>query len=194
MQTALDDLDESAFAKRPDVAITGQPIRTLPPPVLERVIMELGRQALTEVYRQLLLRVISGEWVEYLTQVEALRVSIGVESYGQDPLVQYKLRASDLFDALQDNIQLGVVSRMFTFRPQEIATAQVNVSRSEAAPSLSDDLLSALPEATEAPEQQAKEEQSEEEQEAPQAEQPARQAVSQPTASRSARRRRHRRR
>jgi len=156
--------------------------------------MELGRQALTEVYRQLLLRVISGEWVEYLTQVEALRVSIGVESYGQDPLVQYKLRASDLFDALQDNIQLGVVSRMFTFRPQEIATAQVNVSRSEAAPSLSDDLLSALPEVAEAPKQQAKEEQPEEEQEAPQVERPARQAVSQPTASRSARRRRHRRR
>jgi len=77
-----------------------------------------------------LLRVISGEWVEYLTQVEALRVSIGVESYGQDPLVQYKLRASDLFDALQDNIQLGVVSRMFTFRPQEIATAQVEKTQS----------------------------------------------------------------
>jgi preprotein translocase subunit SecA len=194
MQTALDDRAtgsrlENAFTKRPDVAITGQPIRTLPPPVLERVIMELGRQALTEVYRQLLLRVISGEWVEYLTQVEALRVSIGVESYGQDPLVQYKLRASDLFDALQDNIQLGVVSRMFTFRPQEIATAQVNVSRSEAIPPLSE-----LPEVAEAPEQQAQGEQPEEEQEAPQAERPARQAVSSPTASRSARRRRHRRR
>jgi preprotein translocase subunit SecA len=156
--------------------------------MLERVIMELGRQALTEVYRQLLLRVISGEWVEYLTQVEALRVAIGVESYGQDPLVQYKLRASDLFHALQDNIRLGVVSRMFTFRPQEFAPAQVSVSRSEAVPSLSE-----LPEAAEVPEQE-EEQQPEEQGEAPEVERPTSKVVSEPTASRSARRRRHRRR
>ncbi len=43
---------------------------------------ELGRRALTEVYRQLLLGVITELWVEYLTQMEALRVSIGLEAYG----------------------------------------------------------------------------------------------------------------
>jgi preprotein translocase subunit SecA len=36
------------------------------------VLDELGRQALTEVYRQLLLGVISELWVEYLTNMEAL--------------------------------------------------------------------------------------------------------------------------
>ncbi len=52
------------------------------------VVDELGRQALTEVYRQLLLGVISELWVDYLTQMEALRVSIGLEAYAQrDPLV-----------------------------------------------------------------------------------------------------------
>ena len=37
-------------------------------------------------------------WVDYLTQVEALRVSIGLEAYAQrDPLVQYKGKASEMF-------------------------------------------------------------------------------------------------
>jgi len=39
--------------------------------------------------------------VEYLTQMEALRVSIGLEAYGQrDPLVQYKSKAFELFQTL----------------------------------------------------------------------------------------------
>ena len=47
----------------------------------------LGKR-LQMIYRQLLLNVISDEWVEYLTKVESLRVSIGMEAYAQrDPLV-----------------------------------------------------------------------------------------------------------
>ena len=65
---------------------------------LIQVMDELGRRCLTEVYRQLLLGVITELWVDYLTQMEALRVSIGLEAYGQrDPLVQYKSKAFELF-------------------------------------------------------------------------------------------------
>ena len=38
----------------------------------------LGRRVVSNVYRQLLLGVITELWVEYLTQMEALRVSIGL--------------------------------------------------------------------------------------------------------------------
>jgi preprotein translocase subunit SecA len=52
---------------------------------------------LNEVKRQLLLSAITELWVEYLTKVEGLRVSIGLEAYAQrDPLVQYKGQASEL--------------------------------------------------------------------------------------------------
>jgi preprotein translocase subunit SecA len=88
----------------------------------------LGRRVLSEIYRQLLLGVISELWVDYLTRVEALRVSIGLEAYAQrDPLVQYKSRASEMFSELLGEIRIGVISRMFTYRPR---TAVQNVEAS----------------------------------------------------------------
>ena len=74
----------------------------------------LGRLSLTEYFRRLILSVGDRLWVEYLTQVEALRTSIGLEAYGQrDPLVQYKSRAFDMFQQLLAEIRSGVVSRLF---------------------------------------------------------------------------------
>ncbi|MCD4671952.1 MAG: hypothetical protein K8R77_04740, partial [Anaerolineaceae bacterium] len=81
----------------------------------------LGRRLQNDAYRQLLLQVVSNQWVEYLTQVEALRIQVGMERYGQrDPLVQYKSKATDMFKQLLKNIRLGVVSKAFTFRPRAI--------------------------------------------------------------------------
>ena len=102
------------------------PLNTLPLVEKNIVTRELGRRALTELYRQLLLSVITELWVEYLTQMEALRVSIGLEAYGQrDPLVQYKSKASGLFQDLFRNMRLGVITRMFTYRPRDIGGVQV---------------------------------------------------------------------
>jgi preprotein translocase subunit SecA len=79
----------------------------------------LGENVMNGIYRQLLLSVISELWVDYLTRVEALRVSIGLEAYAQrDPLVQYKGRASELFSQLLSDIRAGVISRMFSYRPR----------------------------------------------------------------------------
>ena len=103
-------------------------------PVGEKRIVtkELGRRALTELYRQLLLSVITELWVDYLTQMEALRVSIGLEAYGQrDPLVQYKSKASGLFQDLFRNMRLGVLTRMFTYRPRDMGSMQVTSRRSK---------------------------------------------------------------
>jgi preprotein translocase subunit SecA len=99
-----------------------------PPPTETKPNDELyatvGRSSLTEIYRQLLLNVITDLWVDYLTQMEALRISISLEAYAQrDPLVQYKNRAFGLFQDLLGNMRLGVVSRMFTFLPNESAAA-----------------------------------------------------------------------
>jgi len=61
--------------------------------------------------------------VEYLTKVEALRVSIGLEAYAQrDPLIQYKSQASEMFTGLLGDIRMGVISRMFTYQPRRAAT------------------------------------------------------------------------
>jgi len=90
----------------------------------EALIEAIGKYVLNEVRRQLLLGATSELWVEYLTRIEALRVSIGLEAYAQrDPLVQYKSRASEMFAQLVEDIQGLVVSRAFALqrRPVEIS-------------------------------------------------------------------------
>jgi preprotein translocase subunit SecA len=89
----------------------------------EALIESIGKYVLNEVRRQLLLGATSELWVEYLTRIEALRVSIGLEAYAQrDPLVQYKTKASEMFAQLVEDIQSLVVSRAFTLqrKPVEI--------------------------------------------------------------------------
>jgi preprotein translocase subunit SecA len=79
----------------------------------------VGRRAMNEIQRQLLLSAITELWVDYLTRVEALRVSIGLEAYAQrDPLVQYKSRASEMFQQLLEDIRALVISRIFAYQPR----------------------------------------------------------------------------
>ncbi len=127
-QTALKKaLGENAYEQ-----VLTQPLSSLTSEEREKVIDAFGRRALTEIYRQLLLSVITELWVEYLTQMEALRVSIGLEAYAQrDPLVQYKSRAFSLFQELLGNMRMGVVSRMFTYRPRDMSAVQSTVTRLE---------------------------------------------------------------
>jgi preprotein translocase subunit SecA len=107
-----------------------QPLQSLDAEQIKQIIDLLGRRALTEIYRQLLLAVISDLWVDYLTQMEALRVSIGLEAYAQrDPLVQYKSRASELFTNLLREMRQGVAVRIFTFRPRDTSSLQVGLKR-----------------------------------------------------------------
>lgn len=115
-----------------DNELVRQPLSALPDEKKQIVIDELGRRVLTGIYRQLLLSVITELWVDYLTQMEALRVSIGLEAYAQrDPLVQYKNRAAELYQNLQRDIRLGVISRMFTYRPRDLSQMQANIARQE---------------------------------------------------------------
>jgi preprotein translocase subunit SecA len=98
------------------------------------LVYALGFEELNESYRGLILRVISELWVEYLTKMEALRVSIGLEAYGQrDPLVVYKTRASQMFQELFEDMRMSVVTRMFKSRPRvSIKTVeQLSVSNNE---------------------------------------------------------------
>jgi preprotein translocase subunit SecA len=64
--------------------------------------------------------------------VEALRISIGLEAYAQrDPLVQYKTKASEMFQTLLAEIRSGVVSRMFLYLPR-MATVTETAAENDA--------------------------------------------------------------
>jgi len=128
-----------------------KPLLSLGSEIGENVVKELGRQAITEIYRQLLLQVITELWVDYLTQMEALRVSIGLEAYGQrDPLVQYKTRAFELFQNLLQDMRTGVVTRMFIYRPRDMSAVQTTVKRAEESlPEEVEEVLEAEPQTAE---------------------------------------------
>ena len=107
---------------------SGNQIGELPEEILEIVKRDLGRSAVTNIYRDLFLRVVSELWVEYLTEMEALRVAIGLEAYAQrDPLVQYKNKGFEMFQGLMENMRSGVVNRMFTFQPRDVSRVQAVV-------------------------------------------------------------------
>jgi preprotein translocase subunit SecA len=120
-------LGEETFAD-----IQDQPMQRVDESVQEQIIEELGRQALTKIYRQLLLRVISRLWVDYLTEMEALRVAIGLEAYAQrDPLVQYKTKAFEMFQKLLQDMRVGVATRVFTFQPQDVGSVQAALKKAD---------------------------------------------------------------
>jgi preprotein translocase subunit SecA len=98
-------------------AIQSTPLDQLPQPEHAQVVEALGWSAQNRLYRQLLLTKISELWVEYLTKVEALRVSVRMEAYGQrDPLVEYKNQATTMFTGLLSDIRAGVIAHMFRSR------------------------------------------------------------------------------
>ncbi|GAB4499198.1 MAG: hypothetical protein OHK003_14140 [Anaerolineales bacterium] len=95
----------------------------------------LGKYVLNEVHRQLLLGAFSELWVEYLTKVEALRVSIGLEAYAQrDPLVQYKRSASEMFQQLLEDVRGLVISRAFAARPRRVEITPIETTETAATP------------------------------------------------------------
>ena len=91
---------------------------------------ELGHRIQTQIYRQVLLGAITELWVDYLTSVESLRISVGLEAYAQaDPLVKYKSKASEMFQALLSDIRAAVIGRIFLYQPRA-AAAQVETATS----------------------------------------------------------------
>ncbi len=111
-----------------------EPVSALSESDREKLIQAIGSYILNEVKRQLLLSSITELWVEYLTKVEALRVSIGLEAYAQrDPLVQYKGRASELFQQLLSDVRAAVIGRVFSYQPRHIEITPTEVSETPVA-------------------------------------------------------------
>jgi preprotein translocase subunit SecA len=98
----------------------------------EAIVEAIGRYILNEGHRYLLLSAFSELWVDYLTKVEALRISIGLEAYAQrDPLVQYKGRASEMFQQLLDDVRSYVISNAFSARPRRVEITPIEISESD---------------------------------------------------------------
>ena len=88
----------------------------------DRKVEEIGADLMPIVERDVMLRTIDWQWMEYLTQMEHFREGIGLRAYGQrDPLVEYKNEAFEMFNELRDRIQGSIVSRIFRVTVQRNA-------------------------------------------------------------------------
>ena len=74
----------------------------------------VGREAMSEIERRLMLQAIDANWVQHLTTMENLRQGIGLYAYGQrDPLVMYKKQGMEQFQNLQSKIQSDIAHMVF---------------------------------------------------------------------------------
>jgi preprotein translocase subunit SecA len=71
-------------------------------------------EALGALERYVVINAIDHHWQEHLTDMEELRRSIGLRSYGQkDPLVEYKGEAYKYFEEMMSNVRLQICTGLF---------------------------------------------------------------------------------
>ena len=67
-------------------------------------------EAIREIERVILLKVIDRKWMDHIDDMEQLRQGVGLQAYGQrDPLVEYKMSGYEMFDAMTENIKEDTV-------------------------------------------------------------------------------------
>ncbi|MFA5070096.1 MAG: preprotein translocase subunit SecA [Patescibacteria group bacterium] len=106
-----------------------------------------------QIERGIILRTIDTLWIEHLDQMNYMRTGIGLRGYGQqDPLVEYKKEAFQMFTQLMNNInaqivysiykiplaQKQMVSPMQTQKQIETAPAKVSVEQNAPADGIKD--------------------------------------------------------
>lgn len=75
---------------------------------------EIGSIMMRELENVVMLRVVDTKWMEHLDNMDMLREGIGLRSYGQrDPLVEYKIEAYDMFQAMIETIQEETVKYLY---------------------------------------------------------------------------------
>jgi preprotein translocase subunit SecA len=77
-------------------------------------------EAIRELERVVLLKVIDRKWMDHIDDMEQLRQGIGLQAYGQrDPLVEYKMSGYEMFDEMTQNIKEETVRLLMHIRVEQ---------------------------------------------------------------------------
>ncbi len=89
-----------------------------------------GKEIFREVERSILLRNVDTKWMDHLNAAEELRGEIGLASYAQrDPVVEYKLQTSQMFEEMVDDIRENTVRMILTVLPRASAAERTAVAK-----------------------------------------------------------------
>ena len=73
-----------------------------------------------ELERVVILKVVDRKWMDHIDDMDQLRQSIGLQSYGQhDPLVEYKMAGYDMFNEMTRNIEEETVRVLFHVKVEQ---------------------------------------------------------------------------
>lgn len=73
-----------------------------------------------ELERVILLKVIDNKWMNHIDDMDQLRQGIGLQAYGQrDPVVEYKMSAYEMFDAMTAAIREEAIRILFHVRVEQ---------------------------------------------------------------------------
>ena len=77
-------------------------------------------EAIRELERVVLLKVIDRKWRDHIDDMEQLRQGVGLQAYGQrDPLVEYKMSGYEMFDEMTQNIREETVRLLFHIKIEQ---------------------------------------------------------------------------
>ena len=86
------------------------------------------KEALREIERVILLKVIDRKWMDHIDDMDQLRQSIGLQAYGQrDPVVEYKFMGFEMFDEMTSAISEDTIRALMHVRIEQ------NVEREQVA-------------------------------------------------------------
>ncbi|MBQ9801648.1 MAG: preprotein translocase subunit SecA [Clostridia bacterium] len=87
-----------------------------------------GAEVFREVERSILLQTVDKHWMDHIDAMDDLKGSVGLQAYAQrDPVNEYRLQGSDMFEMMIMEIREETVRRVLTVipRPQPVRRVQV---------------------------------------------------------------------
>ena len=81
---------------------------------------EIEPEQMREIERVVMLKVVDQKWMDHIDAMDELKNGIGLQGYGQkDPVVQYRIVGTDMFDEMIEAIKVDVVKLMMNLRQQK---------------------------------------------------------------------------
>ncbi len=79
----------------------------------------MGEEVMREAERIILLRNVDRKWMAHIDAMDALQSTIRLQAYGQrDPVREYKIVGSDMFDEMTDEIRCDTVRGILSIQPK----------------------------------------------------------------------------
>ena len=82
--------------------------------------IEIKAEQLREIERIVMLKVVDQKWMDHIDSMDELRKGIGLQGWGQkDPVVQYRITGTEMFDEMIESIKFDVVKLLMNLREQQ---------------------------------------------------------------------------